>query len=91
MERLDLGWNQIADEGVEALVSSPLMRGLRALSLLYNNITDRGIEALASDPSLGSLRELKLSSLTEHGLRTIEQSPYLGDEVKAMIRTQFER
>ncbi len=57
---LDLTGNDIGDEGVIALASSPSMANLRGLILDRNRITDRGALAIARSPHLGPLDWLRL-------------------------------
>ena len=47
MERLWLGNNNLNDEGVKALSSSPFLQNVEDLVLGSNNITDTGVMYLA--------------------------------------------
>src|SRR5204863_3601451 len=53
---LDLGQNEISDEGAEALARSPRTARLERLVLRDNTIGLRGVRALANSPHLSRLR-----------------------------------
>jgi hypothetical protein len=50
----------IRDEGIEALISSPMMASVKLLSMEQCGITNRGVCALARSPYTGNLEELYL-------------------------------
>ena len=77
---LNLEWGPpVGPDGARALASSPLLGGLRHLSLKDCDILDEGAQALASSPQLGNLRTLNLmrTSLTAAGVEALAQSPHL--------------
>jgi len=60
LRRLDLSDNALGDEGVEALLASPLADELEWLSLRKNQMGERAALALARTPRLARLRQLML-------------------------------
>jgi uncharacterized protein (TIGR02996 family) len=61
LEGLDLGGQQIGDDGAEMLARCPNLAGLKRLDLASNCLGARGIAALLSSPYLTRLEELDLS------------------------------
>ena len=60
--RLDLEKCGLGDEGLKALVGSPLVAGLQELDLEGNDLTAEGARAIAESPYLGKLKSLRLIS-----------------------------
>jgi uncharacterized protein (TIGR02996 family) len=71
----------ITDDGLRALVTSPLLGPLEYLSLPLTRISDVALEALAGSPRMRRLRFLNVSRcrITERGIRALASSPYLSN------------
>ncbi len=55
---LNLSWNQLGDQGIEALAYSPRWSHISVLDLRYNSVGDAGAVALAGSPYLNRLSRL---------------------------------
>lgn len=81
LEHLNLGANEIGDQGLSALAQSPHLGALRSLHIADNHspplITDQGISALVNAQRIHALEHLKLSGseLTWQGMAAILSSP----------------
>jgi uncharacterized protein (TIGR02996 family) len=73
LAKLDLGGNDIGEDGAAALAASRVLSSLTALGLMGNGIGDLGTQALVASGSLGSLTWLDLSynSVTDQGARAL--------------------
>lgn len=74
LEVLDLGFNDLTDQGLKTLADAAHLENLRALSLNDNRqIGTPGMRALADSPHLANLRSLDLSGngLTETALKVL--------------------
>jgi hypothetical protein len=70
----------VTDKGVVELLRSPVMKGLRYLSLSYGpQLTDRAAIALAESPNAANLRVLFLNraGFGDQGATALAESPYL--------------
>jgi uncharacterized protein (TIGR02996 family) len=73
---LDLSWNSLGSDGVQALVVSEHLGRLRVLNLARNDIGDRGVRALCTAPLLGQLTTLDLhdNQIGAAGLRLLAEA-----------------
>ncbi len=80
LEVLDLSWNHLGDQGVQALAACPHLHSLKALDLSYCEVGDGGATALAGCPGLGNLATLNLATnrVGDQGLAALARSPHLG-------------
>ncbi len=80
VRRLDVSINDLGDDGVRALLDTPLCDGLTALDVSFNFTTPELADILANAPALRDLRELSLRGafLGPIGLRSLSQAPLLG-------------
>ncbi len=80
LRELDLRDNDLADEGLAALLASPHLTGLRLLDLRRTNLTGEGAQALAACPRLAGLKTLYLQGnwLRDAGGRALAASEHLG-------------
>ena len=60
LEILDLRQNLLGDEGLQAIVNSPVLTQLRELDLRNNQISRLGMELLAKAPNMAQLEKLDL-------------------------------
>lgn len=90
LSRLDLGSNQLFDEGVRRLVRCRLP-ALRRLDLSYNGITHMGASALAEAPWVSGLEELTLdgNALGDAGYTALVQSPHLGELLRRRLLARW--
>jgi uncharacterized protein (TIGR02996 family) len=77
LERLNLGANDLDDEGVAALAAAPRLAGLRNLGLGANNLGRPAAAALAASPHLRRLEEVNLGAnyLDDEAVRLLAASP----------------
>jgi uncharacterized protein (TIGR02996 family) len=80
LEKLDLRFNQISDDGALTLSAAPEMAKLRVLKLGYNPVGTRGVRALASSPQMSQLTTLDLrrTRVANNAAQALIESPYLG-------------
>ncbi len=76
VEELDLGGNELHDEGAEVLAGCTGLASLRGLRLDANQISDAGVTALARAPHLDRLTVLDLSNnpIGDDGVRAVLES-----------------
>ena len=70
---LDVSWNEIGDDGVRALVESPLWPRLRVLVIGSNPISDEGAAALADAPPTA----LQYLNVSRTGITSVGQQRLL--------------
>jgi uncharacterized protein (TIGR02996 family) len=75
---LDLGYNNLGDEGAIYLADSPHLARLRTLGLSVNHIGNEGARAIADSPYLTQLTTLYLrhNNIRPAGARAIAASPH---------------
>jgi uncharacterized protein (TIGR02996 family) len=80
LARLELRYEAMDDEGVEALAACPGLAHVTSLDLRYNGLGDPAARALARSPYTGELAELHLhhNRLTASGVRALAESGLLG-------------
>ncbi len=86
---LYLSSSKIRGAGLQTLVASPAMEGLRVLCLnRCEGVDDDGLMALAASPASASLTilELERTGLTAKGARALVQSPYLAGLTRLRVR-----
>jgi uncharacterized protein (TIGR02996 family) len=73
---LQLGWNSLGDDGVEALAGASWLASVTEIDLTDNGLSDRAARALAASPYLGSLRTLQLrrNYITAEGVAVLTNS-----------------
>ena len=78
---LDLGDNQLGDEGVQDLANCELLINVQYLNLSKNGITDKGLNFLAKSKYLTNLKRLHLknNSIQGSGLLLLFNSVTLGN------------
>ncbi len=79
VRELDLGRNNLGDEGAALIANAPALAGLRVLKLNANGIGDEGLRALAESPRLGQLVALELNNnpVGDDGVRAVVESRQL--------------
>lgn len=79
IEGLDLSYNKLGVDGVEALITSGRLRQLRYLDLSCCMIGDAGAMALAGSPDLASVTRLALrnNKIKSKGAKAFFRSPHL--------------
>jgi uncharacterized protein (TIGR02996 family) len=85
--RLDLPGCAVDAEGVEDLLGSAVLAGVRRLGLGYNELGDAGAGALAAAPPLAGLRWLDLTKngIGDEGAKALARSPHLGGLVSLTL------
>jgi len=78
LEYLTLRLPRFADNGLRALLASPLVRKLKGLDLCRSEITDEGAEELLQHPYLAELEYLNLDNnyLTIHGIQLLSEAGF---------------
>jgi uncharacterized protein (TIGR02996 family) len=84
---LDLRYGALGDAGIERLVASPLLDGVRALHLQRNGITEHGARMLAASPKLAMLEtlDLRFNPLGAAGAGALAASPHLGRLARLVV------
>lgn len=79
LEHLDLGFNRLGDEGVQALLGSE-WANLESLTLSSNDLTDESVRAMVQSKCLVGVRHLELydNQLTDEGVRLLLDSDLAG-------------
>jgi uncharacterized protein (TIGR02996 family) len=80
LRRLDLGWNDFRDAGLQALLRAGWLSNLRELRLYCSGVGTAGLQALAGCPAVARLRLLELDhhAVTHAGAAALADSPHLG-------------
>jgi Ran GTPase-activating protein (RanGAP) involved in mRNA processing and transport len=84
VRELAMGWNDIADAGVEAIADAPYLGQLRELCLENNSIGGEGVEYLVRQPAIADLEILRLYNNASAGMGdsvavAIAESPYMSN------------
>ncbi len=61
LEALDLSWNEVSDQGIDALLASGITLGLRQFRLSGTKITSLALASLLNHPSMQELEALELA------------------------------
>lgn len=77
---------RVGDDGVKAIVESPMMHRLGTFEIVSGCVSDKGVEAIAKSPHMTNLRSLDLNNCISKvlkrrigsiGLKALATSPYL--------------
>ena len=89
LTRLTLEFNEMGDEGAEALAASPHLAGLRELFLNRTNLGPLGMKALVSSPNLSQLRTLDVGNnhIGDGGVQALAAFPHLANLTTLLLGT----
>jgi uncharacterized protein (TIGR02996 family) len=87
LRRLDVGWNDFRDAGLQALLRANWLSNLRELRLYCTGLGTAGLQALAGCPALARLRLLELDhhAVTPAGAAALADSPHLSRLLRLRI------
>jgi len=86
---LDLGANEVGDQGLGWLAMASSLRSLRILRLGANELGPAGVEALAASPHLGDLEEINLGPnyLDDAAVTQLARAPLLASLRRLDLRS----